>query len=511
LTYVLRNCRILWKPNGTKIVDIGISKGKIISIRKSRAVPKKGTGAGYDAEGKIVLPSFIDCHCHLFSLAEQDEEIDLRGSKSIEEMQDRIRKYMLVKAPVATQDWVFGRGWDQDLFKEKRFPSKEDLDSVVDSIPLVLTRICGHIAVMNSRALEFFKSKGAFSGTSNELVPLDIGDNFIGIVKENALTNCWRALPKVKIEHLERLFLKAQTQALHFGLSGVHCILNDLDQLDAIRRLALAGKLRLRLTLFLPIDSIGKVERMRSRQRSRFLRGKSFQVAGFKLFADGSLGARTAALNEDYSDDPGNKGILNYAEEQIIDYAKRAKKLDLILATHAIGDKAVEQVARAYKKAGISPKDHFRIEHCSVVRLQKIRDLSGIILSVQPMFAVSDFWLKNRIGGLSSKRVGYCLRTLSKRNLLIGGSDAPVESLNPLTGIRAALHNIADPRESLSLLKAIEMYTKGAAIASKLTRKSGSIGIGRSCDVVVLNVKDPSTIPESQVVDLFIDGKRIDR
>jgi predicted amidohydrolase YtcJ len=507
MSFRILNCRIFSDSERTKIVNLSISRARIVSITGKR-IGYKTRSNDYDAKGKLVLPAFIDSHCHLFSLAEQDEEVELRGCKSIQEMQGRIEQHIRSRGQNA-REWIFGRGWDQDLFNEKRLPSRADLDQVTNKLPIVMARICGHIAVMNSRALDFFKKKGAFVGLGEELVTRDPNGNPVGIVKENALSNCWAMIPKPSIRDLQRLFLKAQSLAFHYGLAGVHCILDDLDQLKAIKQLDQRGRVRIKASLFLPIDVLQKIEQMDSNRRKNLLIGKKTLVVGFKLFADGSLGARTAALNEDYSDDTGNRGILNYTEDRIIDYAKRVKGLGLILATHAIGDRAVEQVALAYKKAGIKPKDSFRIEHCSIINPDRILDLSGIVLSIQPMFATSDYWLKNRIGNSKTKRVGYPFRSLAKKNLLLGGSDAPVESINPLAGINAATMNNADSSESLSLAQAIQMYTLNAAKQSPLTKNYGSIRIGRTCDVVVLDIVDPQAMPKSQVIDLFIDGNRI--
>ena len=506
---ILNAC--ILEPSGkTRIANLAISRGKITSI-KIRFSGQIREQSDYNAEGRLVLPAFIDCHCHLFSLAQSFDEVQLLGSKSIHEMQKRIDTYLRDNQIWSKKGWIFGRGWDQDLFAEKRLPTKNDLDQVVKNVPTIMTRVCGHIAVMNSKALEFFTARVSFDPTDTELLPKDEEGNPNGIVKETALDKCWAVLPRPSIRDLASLFLRSQSQALFYGLVCVHCILDEVDQLEAIRRVDEVGRLKLKLGVFLPIGALGQIEKLKVSQTEKFLKGKKFRVLGFKLFADGSLGARTAALNEDYSDQPGNKGILNYSDNQMIDFAKRVKALHLILATHAIGDRAVEQTLNAYKKAGIKTGDHFRIEHCSIVSSHILVNRFPVILSVQPMFATSDYWLKERIGTSKSKRVGYAFKTLGKVNFLVGGSDSPVESLDPLTGIRAALHNRAYRNESLILAKAIELYTKNAAELSPLTRHSGLIKQGKACDLVVLDTKRVEAITTTRVRDLIIDGRRIDR
>jgi predicted amidohydrolase YtcJ len=363
---------------------------------------------------------------------------------------------------------------------------------------------------MNSKALEQFAKLGAFESSDKELLPRDERANPLGLVKESALESCWEVIPKLPMEYLQFLFLKAQSEALNFGLVGAHCILDELDQLEAIRTLDKKGQVTLKLGLFLPIKALAFVEQLHKSERKKFLNGAQFRVLGFKLFADGSLGARTAALSDDYSDDQGNRGILNYSDSEIVNIAKRVKVLRLVLATHAIGDRAIEQVLRAYRKAGIEKEHRFRIEHCSIVKPRTFRNYSRAILSIQPMFATSDYWLKNRIGD-NSERVGYPFRTLAKANFLVGGSDAPIESLNPLTGIRAAIYNKADKNESLSLTEAIKIYTLNGAELSSLTASSGSLEEGKTCDLVVLDTDDANFLYNAKVKDLFINGNRIVR
>jgi predicted amidohydrolase YtcJ len=504
------NARILAPSGQTRIANLTISRGKIRSVRRNFN-GKIIEQSDFDARGRLLLPAFIDCHCHLFSLAESFEDVKLSGSKSIHEMLNRIRIYQLKSPKWSETCWIFGRGWDQDNFKEKRLPTRNDLDQVVKDVPAIMTRVCGHIAVMNSKALEFFASRGALRSYNNELVPKDKQGKELGIVKETALDSCWAALPHHSIGELRSLFLRSQAEALYYGLVGAHCILDSVDQLEAITRLDDEGQLELKLGILLPISSLNQIENLKQDQRNKLVKGKRFRVLGFKVFADGSLGARTAALNEDYSDQPGNRGILNYSDEHVVDFAKRVKELHLILATHAIGDMAVEQTLRAYKKAGIKRRDGFRIEHCSIVRPQILNEKCCAILSIQPMFASSDYWLKERIGSSKSRRVGYPFKTLSKLNYLVGGSDAPVESLDPLTGIRAATNNKADRNESLSLADAIQIYTVNAAKLSPLTMPSGSIKNGSACDLVVLDTESVESIATARVENLFIDGRKIDR
>lgn len=499
----IRNARVV-SSDETRLVDILVRAGKIHSLE--RADSRIGNGKrDYDANGRLVLPGFIDCHAHLFSLAVQQEIVQLSGSRSVAEMREKIRSYLTQGTRKATvQGWVIGRGWDQDLFREKRFPTRHDLDKAVRLLPAIMTRVCGHVAVLNSLAIEKLSDWGILDQVGKDFLPLGSDGSPTGLVREAVLEACWRAIPKLGVKELESLFLKTQNRCLGYGLIGVHCILSEdwKKELLCIRHLDDEGKLILKVSILLPINALTYVESLRRRARYLLLKGRNFLVIGFKLYADGSLGARTAALEEPYSDDPRNRGVLNYSSQDIVRYAKRTKRLRMVLASHAIGDRAVEQVLSAYDRAGVASKDGFRIEHCSVLRERLLSRVQIATICIQPMFSRSDYWMKERIGK-RGKRFAYPFRRLNRRTRLIGGSDAPVESIDPLSGIRAALENIDEP---LSIKESVALYTQNAAIASPITKCCGSVSPGRSCDLVVLNRTSLGAIGQSKVVATFVNG-----
>jgi predicted amidohydrolase YtcJ len=501
-TFRIRNAKILTPSGGTKLVTISVEAGKIRAVSREHGV--RHIESDLDVAGKLVLPGLIDCHTHLFALGAEADYADLRGSRSVEEMKSRIKSF--IRSRGKPSSLVIGRGWSQDLFVEKRFPNSHDIDEVVSDVPVMMERICGHIAVLNSAAIGELERRGALANQSQELVPLDEDSKPTGIIKEGVLDACWSLLPQLNVHDLETQLLRAQKQALGLGLIGAHCILSDnwRNELAAIRNLDSEDKLLLKLSLLLPISALGVVERTRRREKSRLFQGKRFLVIGFKLFADGSLGARTAALSQDYSDDIGNRGYLYYSDDQVLEYARRVRRLGVVLATHAIGDKAVEQVLKAYKKAGVKKADGFRIEHCSIVRKDLMKDLKSVTLCVQPMFHVSDYWTKDRIG-TRNNRIAYPFRSLSRITKLLGSSDTPVESLDPLKGINAAMNNRKG--ESLTLTESLELYAQNASASSKITVDSGSISKGKACDLIVVSCKDRKGLTNAHVERTFIDAK----
>ncbi len=510
---LITNAKIFGENGRTRFVSIYVADGKITKIIRERNPSKRpGKFPIFDAGGKMILPGFIDCHCHMFSVGELEKEVKLFGSESIAEFQDRIIQFDKRAKFLKKGDWIFGRGWDQDRFRERRMPSKVDLDSLKLGRPLVMIRVCGHIAVMNSAAISFFEQRGAFLDSSDGTVEQDSRGRTTGIIKETTLAQCWNLLPVSDVSELKNEFCVAQDKALSYGIIGVHCILSEnwRHEIRAIRELDREEKLILKTSILLPVEALPTISNMKARRRRMFLTGKRFTAIGFKLYADGSLGARTAALNYPYNDDPNNSGILNYKDSKIISVAQRVKAIHLILAVHAIGDRAIEQVIRCFLLAGIGRKDNFRIEHVSVLSRPLVRKLGVPILCVQPMFAKSDYWIEKRIGTDKKKRFAYAFKTLSHKSAMIAGSDAPVETLNPLPSIESAIRNPILPGESLSLQEGLQLYTSTASLQSPVTFGSGKIAVGRCCDLIVFDNYDANRLSKSKITRAFIDGRSIE-
>ena len=500
----IKNAKII-TPRGVKLVDIIGDKDGIICVGKNRTAKSPKWDEEYDARGRIALPGMIDCHVHLFSVGRMKEMIDLRGVRSIREIQESIAAH-LEDSP-AVNRWILGRGWDQDLLAERRFPSKDDLDDYTLGRPTMLVRVCGHIAVLNSVAIEEI---GGLRSFDHSLAPRQENGEMSGLVKEEALNHCWESIPSPRGVQLERQFKLAQEDALNLGLVAAHVILSEnwRNELDTLLELDRNGELELKLSLFLPISALPLVESGQVRKSQ--LGGRNFVTLGFKLFADGSLGARTAALKEPYNDDPSNSGILNYTTEEITEFSCRVKRLGMILAIHAIGDRAVSQVIEALQAANVEAEDGFRLEHCSVTNASVLNQLKKFIISVQPSFATSDYWIFDRIGRNtkgSTSREAYTFRTFMEHGIrLVAGSDSPVESLDPLSGIRSAMTNPVKKKERLSLLEAIKLYTENAAVISPITEHLGKIAPGFGFNLVILNVKSKNRIAFAKVNHSIIEG-----
>jgi hypothetical protein len=481
--------------NGDRIVAVGAnSEIRRYISDKTRVV---------DANGGTVVPGFVDCHAHMAGFGSFLQTVDLRGAKSIAEVQQKLREYI---AENPGKPWVLGGRWDHERFVEKRLPNRWDLDAAVGDKPVFLVRVCGHIGVANSKALEL-------AGITRETfvdggkVDLDASSGEPnGVLRENSLNLIWRVLPKPDLKTMEENCILACREALKVGLTGVHWIVDSTDEIRVVQKLCFDGKLPLRVYLGVParlLDSLISLGLL-----TGF--GNSMVKLGFvKVFADGSLGARTAALKEPYSDDPKTCGMLLYTQRKLNNLVSKAHKAGLQLAVHAIGDRAIEAVLKAFSKALlVFPREghRHRIEHCSVLNPQSIRRMRrfGLIASVQPHFVVSDFWVFQRVGEKRGRWV-YPFKTLMHEGIVVAsGSDSPVEPINPLLGIWAAVVKANFAEERLTLDEAIRTYTLNAAYASFEENLKGSIEAGKLADLTVLS-ENLDKIPPEKIRDAGVE------
>jgi hypothetical protein len=299
------------------------------------------------------------------------------------------------------------------------------------------------------------------------------------------------------------------------GLTGVHWIVSSPTEIRVIQKLRAQNRLPLRVYILIPVELVDHLIRL---GLSTGFGDDTVKIGSVKIFADGSLGANTAALYESYSDDPSTRGMLLYSEEELEELITKTHKASLQLAVHAIGDRAIDMVLTALETTlqKIPREDHrHRIEHTSVLSEKLIRRMKelGVIASVQPHFVVSDFWVSDRLG-LKRARWTYPFKTLIQEGITIaGGSDCPVEPISPLLGIWAAVSRESFPVEQISVEEALRMYTLNAAFFSFEEDVKGSIEVGKLTDLVVLS-HDPRRVPPDKIKDIevemtFVGGRMV--
>jgi len=491
---------------------IAIRNGKIIAVGSNEEIRKyvgKKTEV-VDAKGRTVIPGLVDCHVHMTGFGQFLDTLDLRDIASIKEMQQRLKEYA-EKNPEDSK--ILGGGWDQERFAEKRYPTRWDLDAAVDDKPVFLVRVCGHVGVVNSKAL---KLAGITEETAVEGGKVDLDEASgepSGILREGALELVWKTAPRPNVKDLELTCLKACKMAVEAGLTCVHWILGSAREMRTVQKLYFEEKLPLRVYLGIPVEFLDALVTLGV--ATGF--GSDMVKIGFvKILADGSLGGRTAALKEPYADDPKTSGMMLYTQSELNRLVLKAHESGLQLAVHAIGDRAMESVLEAFEKALRKKprKNHrHRIEHCSVVTPDMIKRMKrlGLIASVQPHFVVSDFWVVDRVGKTRARWV-YPFNSLMKEGLtVVAGSDCPVEPINPILGIWAAASRKSFTEETIGVEDALKAYAINAAYASFGEDKRGTIETGKFADLTILSDNllkvPPNEIKNVKVEMTIVDGK----
>lgn len=511
---ILKNGKITtMNSKKPKAQAVAILENKIIAVGTDKQVVRlagKKTKT-IDLHGKTVAPGFTDTHVHMLGFGSSLTSLNLRDATSIEEMKQKLLE-QVKKTPEGK--WILGGRWDQEKFKEKRYPTRFDLDKVSPKNPVLLRRVCGHICIVNTKALEI-------AGLTKNTKPPKGGKNDIdsetgeltGILCENAMELVENKIPKPDEEQLERICLLACQKAVEAGLTTVHWIIQSPDEIHCIQKLRAKKSLPIRVYFLVPAEFMKHLTKLGLQTG---FGDNMAKIGSIKLLTDGSLGARTASLVEPYNDEPKSKGMTLYTQEELNKIATEAHMSSLQLAIHAIGDKAVDMTLTAIENAlAKTPKKDLRhrIEHASVLNeklIERIKKLN-LIASVQPHFTISDFWTINRLG-TKRARWAYPFRTLMLRGIVAtGSSDCPVEPINPLLGIYAAVTRKENQKEKITLNEALRMYTLNSAYASFEEDIKGSIEVGKLADLVVLS-HDPEKVTPEKIKDIevemtIIDGK----
>jgi hypothetical protein len=466
-----------------------------------------------DLHGRSVTPGLIDAHCHLYGLGTDLEHVSVRDLAS------EAATVQVMAAAAKTRpagQWLFGRGWDQNRWPGQRFPTRAALDAAIGDRPVVLERIDGHAIWVNSVALrEAGITKATRDPAGGKIVRNAAGEP-TGVLIDNAEDLVVAKQPKATPEIRERRIRAAAALAIAAGLTAVHDMGIEDETADVYRKLAAAHELPLRVHAFLTAPA--RLDRLASPPAPATGR---FVMRGVKFYADGALGSRGARLYEPYSDDPKNRGLWR------IDPAALQKSVDAAVAggwqvaTHAIGDAAVGGVIDAYLAAEKAhPGDHrLRIEHTQVISPQDVprMALARALASMQPTHATSDMpWAEARVG---RKRIqgAYAWRTLLEHRIPIAaGSDFPVEQVSPMLGIYAAVtrQDLKGmpaggwyPSQRMTLLEALDAFTRGAAYAEGAEATRGTIAVGRHADLTVFG---GTLAPDPSLLGLAIDYTIVD-
>jgi len=507
---ILHNANIYPRADSSKSLQaIAVWDGLVTAVGSdSDILGLKGRSVkSIDLRRTTVIPGLTDSHIHLLGYAMFLRTLDLTTAHSIKDIQRAVS--------VASRDggkgWILGRGWDQEKLVEYRYPRKDDFPSI--QRPMFLRRVCGHIGVANATALTLANITKNTTDPKGGLIERDRpGGEPTGVLKENALGLVQEVIPWDEKE-VERALITAATKLLKIGLTSLHCIIENPIELKVLRKLRSLGKISQSIYAIIPLSLLESAAGMGvSTEPGR----PGFRIGGVKMFLDGSLGARTAALTEPYSDEPSS-GMMTLSGESLEAAAQMAVDAGFQLSMHAIGDRAVEEALAVVGKVGsmyYGRELRHRIEHASLTppKLLRLFRERRVIASVQPSFILSDTWAEKRLG---PRRVGhlYPFRSMDRAGIrMTAGSDCPVESPNPFRGMWAAVARPGlPPSEKLTVHQALSCYTSGPAYASFAERFQGSLEPGMVADMLVLD-RDPFTCPSPdlanvKVLQTFVAGK----
>ena len=503
--------------NFTKTEALAIKDGKFIAVGNKRTILKKYTSDHtIDLNGNFIYPGFIDPHSHFYGYCMNLRQVDLVGTGSVEEIIEKLKDYNKKHNP----EWILGRGWDQNDWKNKEFPHKKKLDAAFPDKPVFLKRIDGHAAYVNSAALKIAnitthkEVEGGKIITKNGKPTGVLVDNAIGLVSEHVP-------PPTHKEKINAL-LKGQKNCFKVGLTMVADAGLGYEPVHLMDSLQKVGKLKMNTYAMLTptqenIDVFVKQGKYKT---------EKMHIQSIKLFADGALGSRGACLLKPYSDDPDNYGFIVTEKEKLKDMSQLAYEYNYQVNTHAIGDSANRLMLNIYGDILKKENDRkWRIEHAQVIHPDdfKLFGKYNIIPAINTTHATSDmYWADERLGKERLKNAYAYKKLLNENGWLPNGSDFPVEDINPLYGFYAGFarkdlkgypEDGFQKENALTRKEALKAMTIWAAKSCFQEEERGSIEKGKKADFVVTGTDimqaEENKIPHVKVLRTYIDGKAV--
>lgn len=522
---------IIYTADGARprVEAFAVKDGRIVfvgSTREAKALRGERTEV-LDLAGATVIPGMVDAHAHLLGLGAFLQIVDLKDAKSYDELIARVRDAARTAPPGS---WIRGRGWDQNRWADTRFPTHESLSAAVPDHPVYLTRVDGHAALVNARALALAGITAKTPDPDGGKIMRGARGDATGVLIDRAMALVTRKLPPSTRQELKQQAQLAIAEANRWGLTGVHDAGVRLADLAAFEELAREGNYHLRHYVMLralsDTDAILDTA-FATGPRNALYNGRLW-VRAIKITVDGAMGSRGAALLEPYADDPGNTGIIQIPAEQVQRVAARALAAGFQVNAHAIGDRANRETLNAFEAAftGHPIADHrFRIEHAQILSPSDIGRFAplGVIPSMQGSHQTSDmYWVGSRLG--YGRLLGaYAWRSLLATGVIIpNGSDFPVEAVNPLISFHSFVARQDEagwpaggwfPGQRTTREEALLSVTLWPAYASFMEKESGSLTPGKYADFVVLD-RDIMTVPAEQILETkvlrtVLDGRTV--
>ena len=501
--------------NFDKAEAFAIKDGKIIDVGTSLDIQSK-YAATYinDAKGKTIVPGFIDAHCHFLGLGLQQQKVDLSGTKSFDEVIERIVAFQKEK----NVPYITGRGWDQNDWEIKEFPTKDKLDELFPNTPISVRRIDGHATLANQAAIDLAgvtintpEEGGFILKKDGKLTGIFI-DGPIGLIESK--------IPKKSDLEIVNALKDAEKICFDYGLTTVDDAGISKKVIEIIDSLQQTNELNIKIYAMVSASD----ENIDYFTQKGIIKTNLLNVRSFKVYADGALGSRGAAMKKEYSDQHNHYGALVTPLEDLKRFANKIAASDYQMNTHAIGDSANYVMLKAYKEVLKDQKEkRWRIEHAQIIDLKDFDYFKNIIPSVQPTHATSDmYWAEDRVGKDRIKGAYAYKDLLNTYGKVALGTDFPVEKVSPFLTFYASvarkdLNNYPDNgfqmENALTREETLKGMTIWAAYANFEENEKGSIEVGKFADFIVLNKNimeiEETQIPYIQVEETYVNGEKV--
>ena len=524
---ILYNAKIYSPNNQESFYEaVGIKDNLIVKVGNNQEVLslRNTSTILIDCEGKLVIPGFNDSHMHLLSTGRLLSWVNLSNAKSISDVINITKEFILNNEQ---HDVIVGHGWNHDYFRDdKRFITASDLDQVSTTKPILLYRACGHIMSVNSQAIKIANIDLNHQVNGGEF------DLKNGVFKENAIDLITKIIPEPTVEDIKTDLIKAMKHCNAYGITSVQSDdfspierINYKNTLIAYNELVKENKMSLRVYEQSLLPSLSILNKFIKDGYYTGMGNDLFKIGPVKLLADGSMGARTAALLNPYHDDNSTKGILNYSNDDLLELIKLAHNNNLQIAVHGIGDAAITQIVDSFE---IALKNNPRIDHrhgivhAQITNLELIKRMKNLKLLVyaQPIFIHYDKFIVEKRVGKEIASTSYLFKTMKNQGVEVSfGTDSPIEKVNPLDNIYTAVTRLSlNPEDKVSYLEnekflvkeAINHYTIRSSYASFDEDKKGLIKEGYLADLVVLDndiiENNPIDILKTTVLMTIMDG-----
>ena len=499
-----------------KASAMAVNDGKIVAIGSNDEISNKFESKNtIETKGKFIYPGLIDAHCHFYGFGLSIQEVDLRGTKSMDEIIARIKAFQKEK----NADFIVGNGWDQNDWETKKFPTKAILDKNFPNIPVVLTRVDGHAMIVNSEALALAKITKSTKATGGQIEI--VNGEPTGILIDNPMDLIYKIIPKPNRKTQIAALLDAEKVMFDYGLTTVNDAGLDPDIIHLIDSLQKTKTMKINVYAMITANQ----KNIDLYLKKGIYKTDNLDVRSFKMYGDGALGSRGACLHKEYSDMPKQFGALLSPISQLKSTAKQIAASPFQLNSHAIGDSANTVLLKIYKEVLTGKKDRrWKIEHAQVLQEADFDYFKlGIIPSVQPTHATSDmYWAGVRLGKDRIKNAYAYKKLLQKAGIVALGTDFPVEEVNPMLTFHAAVSrkdskgypkNGFQMENALTREETLRGMTIWAAFSNFEEKEKGSLEVGKWADFVMYDQDimkmDENKIPFIKPLQTYLKGNRV--